>query len=315
MKVIVAGTFTILHDGHKALLDAAIGLGIPIVIGLTDTSFISKSKPYEIVSYEKRMKVLEEYLNQKASDFTIRPLISTEGDSAKEESYTHIVVSEETEGAAKRINEKRSKNGLKELTIVTVPLMLAKDLLPISSRRIINGEIDEHGNLKRKIRVSINKIWEPYLGEAKDYLKETFGEIDIQLRKTVKDKFSIAFFPDNYHIATMEATEVLEDDDFSIGLCHGIKIVSTKGLFLISMCSVIVDKLGRIHFGESSSSEFEPSLKGLAGIDMYDISVIERYVKEEKWIGNSIKDSIDASILSFKNLAQTELKNQMFNIE
>ena len=77
MKVIVAGTFTILHDGHKALLDAAIGLGIPIIVGLTDTSFISKSKPYELVSYEKRKTVIEEYLKQKGSDFTIRPLIST----------------------------------------------------------------------------------------------------------------------------------------------------------------------------------------------------------------------------------------------
>ena len=315
MKVIVAGTFTILHDGHKALLDAAAGLGIPIIIGLTESSFISKSKPYEIVSYDKRMKVVEEYLKRKGSDFTIRPLKSTEGDSATEENYTHIVVSEETEGAANRINRKREKNGLKPLTIITVPLMLARDLMPISSRRIIRGEIDEHGFLNRKIKFSVNEIWKPYFEKTEEYLKSSFGEIDIFFRKISKGNYSLDFFPDNYNTATTEATEVLEDDDFSIGICPGLKLISTKGVLLISICSVMVDKLGRIHFGESHSSEIDPHLRDFGGINAFDISLIEKYTLEKQWICNSVKDSIDACILSFKNLSQTELKNQMLNIE
>ncbi len=315
MKVIVAGTFTILHDGHKALLDAAIGLGMPIIVGLTDTSFISKSKPYEIVSYEKRKTVIEEYLKQKGSNFTIRPLISTEGDSATEESYTHIVVSEETEGTAKRINTKREKNGLKPLTIVTVPLMLAKDLLPISSRRIIKGEIDEHGSLNRKITFSLNAIWEPYIQRTEEYLKNTFGEIIIRFRKIGKENYSLELFPDNYNIATIEATELLEDDDFSIGISPGLKLITSKGLLMISMGVAIVDKMGRIHFGESQSSETDLSLRDFAGINIFDISLIDRYISEKQWIGNCLKDSIDACILSFKNMSQTELKNQMLNLE
>ena len=61
MKVIVAGTFTILHDGHKALLDVVLDLNMPIIVGLTADAFIKKSKPYGAKIWEKDLEPLKKH--------------------------------------------------------------------------------------------------------------------------------------------------------------------------------------------------------------------------------------------------------------
>ena len=49
MSVIIAGTFSSLHEGHKELINAAAKLGKHIIIGLTTDKFASKSKPYKLI--------------------------------------------------------------------------------------------------------------------------------------------------------------------------------------------------------------------------------------------------------------------------
>jgi pantetheine-phosphate adenylyltransferase len=56
-----------------------------------------------------------------------------------------IIVSDETEKVAFKLNKNRKLRGLEELKIVTVPLVLAKDNKKISSTRIRNNEIDING--------------------------------------------------------------------------------------------------------------------------------------------------------------------------
>ncbi|EQD71172.1 Cytidylyltransferase domain protein, partial [mine drainage metagenome] len=104
MKGIIAGSFTIFHDGHKALFNAAVDLKIPIIVGLTSDAFIQKTKPYKILPFEERKKQIEEYLLNKGVEFVIKSLDSTEGNSTTERDYSHIIVSEETTGNAERIN-------------------------------------------------------------------------------------------------------------------------------------------------------------------------------------------------------------------
>jgi pantetheine-phosphate adenylyltransferase len=58
-----------------------------------------------------------------------------------------LVVSQETQKTAEKINEKRQSARLPLLEIVTVNMIPAENLAPISTTRIRRGEIDRNGHL------------------------------------------------------------------------------------------------------------------------------------------------------------------------
>ena len=68
------------------------------------------------------------------------------GPGVFDESLNAIIVSEETEKVATELNVNRKLKGLKELEIVVIPLVLAKDGRRISSTRIRNKEINIEGS-------------------------------------------------------------------------------------------------------------------------------------------------------------------------
>jgi len=152
MKVCLGGTFDVLHDGHKRLITIAWNLAGPsgtIVIGITKGRLASKQRT--ITSYQHRRKAIEAFLSQlpRAPQVVLTPIQDKYGPSI-EEAFDAIVVSPETKPVAEEINEQRRQQGKKPLNITVVPYVLAKDGRPISSTRIRNGEIDEHGILLKK---------------------------------------------------------------------------------------------------------------------------------------------------------------------
>ena len=146
----MGGTFDILHKGHKALLTRASEIGSLVLIGLTtDERAIKGRKDVEINAYKIRKKNLETLLSSMKlpSTFQIVPLNDDWGPSVVEESFTAIIVSEETKKTAEKINKIRNLDGKKELEIVLVPFVKAYDGQKISSSRIRNNEIDSNGML------------------------------------------------------------------------------------------------------------------------------------------------------------------------
>jgi len=146
----MGGTFDILHKGHRALLVKASEIGNIILIGLTTDERARKDrKEAEINTYETRKENLEILLDSMKlpSNFQIVPLENDWGPSVVEDSFTAIIVSEETKKTAERINEVRIMNGKNKLEIVTVPFVKAYDGQKISSSRIRNNEIDSNGQL------------------------------------------------------------------------------------------------------------------------------------------------------------------------
>ena len=146
----MGGTFDILHKGHKALLTRASEIGSLVLIGLTtDERAIKGRKDVEINAYKIRKKNLETLLSSMKlpSTFQIVPLNDDWGPSVVEESFTAIIVSEETKKTAEKINKIRNLDGIKELDIVIVPFVKAYDGQKISSSRIRNNEIDSNGML------------------------------------------------------------------------------------------------------------------------------------------------------------------------
>ena len=151
MKVALGGTFDPIHDGHRALFDRAFELG-DVTVGLTSDELAptTRQEGRPVRSYDDRLADLEAELSAYAREYdrayTIRKLEEPTG-IATEEQFDVLVVSPETETGGKRINEIREEHDREPLSIEVVDHVMAEDGDPISSTRIVRGEIDEYGNL------------------------------------------------------------------------------------------------------------------------------------------------------------------------
>ncbi len=144
-SVAVGGTFDILHDGHKALLQKAYELG-RVTIGLVSDQ-MAKHKGHTVNPYSIRRRALASYVRAlTGAEPEIIELNDPYGPTL-ETPFDYIVVSPDTIGTARDINTIRTRHGMPPITIVCVDFVRARDGKPISSSRIRRGEIDEHGVL------------------------------------------------------------------------------------------------------------------------------------------------------------------------
>ena len=149
-KVAAGGTFDEFHRGHKVLLIKAFEVGEHVLIGLCTDEFVKKmGKPHVTASYVERLKELQAFLDVSGlSDRAeIVPLSDPYGNTLADRCIEALVVSEETEKTAIKINQKRSETGLRPLKIITISMVPAENRVPISTTRIREGEIDREGHL------------------------------------------------------------------------------------------------------------------------------------------------------------------------
>lgn len=151
--VILGGTFGPLHDGHREMLRTAFEFGNPL-IGLTTQELSQKTRdsPRYIPAFEKRNIILKNECNSLAEKYGRQYKIFAMNHPTKEaEINTNIraiVVSPE-EKVEKRVNEinqvRTETNNLPELEMIVASKVTAEDGTRISSTRMIQGEINQHG--------------------------------------------------------------------------------------------------------------------------------------------------------------------------
>lgn len=145
-KVVIGGTFDLLHNGHKALLIKAFKFG-DVSIGLTSNAMAKKMKKRNIEDFKKRKRELEKFIEK---EFKTKPKIFKIEDRfgfTLRQDFDYIVISPETYKTAVIINRERRKRKRKPIKIVKINFVLTQDGKPISSKRIFNGEIDRGGKL------------------------------------------------------------------------------------------------------------------------------------------------------------------------
>lgn len=163
MKVALGGTFDPVHDGHRELLREAIerSEGGEVMVGLTSDELAPKTRPEprEIRRWSERRDRLREEIDRlfeeggnpggelPDADVEIRKLEDPFGIASEEPGFDVLVVSPETRDGGEKINELREERGMEPLEIVEVPHVMADDDEPISSTRVVKGEIDRHGNV------------------------------------------------------------------------------------------------------------------------------------------------------------------------
>lgn len=144
-KVVFAGTFDHLHEGHKHLLRNAFRLGKIVAIGLTtDEMLQSKAVQNRIQAYEKRYNALQSFIQSECDSDrgSIFPISTKEGGADTMENLDALIVSDEIKVVqnAFEVNEKRAKNGLRRFHIIVIPRIRTKNGQPLSSSRIRQGE-------------------------------------------------------------------------------------------------------------------------------------------------------------------------------
>lgn len=149
-KVAVGGTFDELHKGHRILLIKAFEIGERVLIGLCTDEFVEKmGKPHVTAPYEERLRELRAFLKKSELNgkTEIIPLNDPYGNTLTDRCIEALVVSEETEKTAIKINQKRNEARLPPLTIVTISMVPSENCKPISTTRIRRGEMDREGRL------------------------------------------------------------------------------------------------------------------------------------------------------------------------
>jgi pantetheine-phosphate adenylyltransferase len=162
---ILGGTFTPIHNGHRALFQKAFqtashdGSGDGhVIVALTSTSLASetRSDPEHVEhlgSFEERRERLDEELDRMsgayAASYEVIELADAHGPAATRSDIDALIISPEAKAQQRAydLNRRRREDGLAPLEIHTAPFVTAEDGTRISSTRIRNGEIDVEGNV------------------------------------------------------------------------------------------------------------------------------------------------------------------------
>jgi len=151
-RVCLGGTFDVIHYGHLALLLTAFRSGKKVTIGVTSDEFVKKlGKTHDVKPYNERISNLKKILEKYGwiDDATIVKLDDPYGPAVTDAIMEAIVVSPFTAFRALEINTIRAESLMKPLDVIECPLILAEDGKPISSSRIIKGEVTPEGRLVR----------------------------------------------------------------------------------------------------------------------------------------------------------------------
>jgi len=152
MRVVVAGTFGPIHDGHRALLETALERGDEgVVVGLASDAFARGKRDRPVPSFEERERALRaelDALDRWGRTVEIAEIRDEHGFATTDPSLDAVVVSPETAPEIADINDERRANGLDPLEGIVVPFVRAADGERISSTRVVRGEVDEHGTLR-----------------------------------------------------------------------------------------------------------------------------------------------------------------------
>jgi inosine/xanthosine triphosphatase len=259
MRVVLGGTFDVLHAGHEALLRAAFeGRPDAVVIGLTTDRFAKESRT-RVNPYTLRERNLKRLLAAKKwRHARIEPIDDPFGPADDLPDLDVLVVSAERQPVAVALNEARIGKGLRALGIRTVPMVLAQDGLPIASRRIREGVIDRRGRRVKPLQVFVGSGNPVKVRAVQDVLRALSFPARVRGLKVKTDVSDQPFDEEALQGAMNRAKSAIQGGDFGVGIEAGLMWSSALSDYFDVQYCAIIDRGGRITVGHGPGFTYPP---------------------------------------------------------
>ena len=239
MKTAVAGTFNVIHDGHRALFDRAFELGSEVFVGLTSDAMAAQTRS-DFLPYHLREKALQQELSRYGKPFQIFVLNDIYGSPEIMDDVDALIVSPETESNGYKVNEERSKRDIKPLIISVVPLVMAADGNKLSAHLILEGKYSRSG-----------------ASDALDVVVGSLNHVKVEAVRSVMERIF-----GNVRITAVDVDSGVPDQhDLAVGIEAGV-FEKEDGLYDYQYCA-IADRDGRITVGTGSGFMYPPAVADL----------------------------------------------------
>ena len=254
----VAGTFSILHEGHKALIRRAFELGDQVRIGITSDRMAAEGRD-TVIPLEVRRKELESFLNG-MGNYTLFEIDDIYGPAVMMDDVDILVVSEETRENGLKVNEERAKRGLKPLEISVVDLVKSYDGSKISASSILKGCYGRSGH-RDVPDIAVGSTNPVKVAAVRSVMEKIYGEVRITAEDVPSGVPPQPFEEQTHQGSENRARAALKDHDMAVGIEAGV-FRMLDGLYDIQHCTII-SKDGKVTYGHGSGFRYPDSIAKL----------------------------------------------------
>ncbi len=258
MIAAVAGTFNILHDGHKALLRRAFELGDEVRIGITSDRMAADGRD-AFTPMEVRRKELESFVKGMGR-YTVFEIDDIYGPAAMMDDVDVLVVSEETLSNGTKVNEERARRGLKPLELSVVDLRMADDGTKISASSILKGCYGRSGH-RDVPDIAVGSTNPVKVAAVRSVMERIYGEVRITAEDVPSGVPSQPFEEQTHQGSENRARAALKDHDMAVGIEAGV-FRMLDGLYDIQHCTII-SKDGKVTYGHGSGFRYPDPISKL----------------------------------------------------
>ncbi|MBQ3684975.1 MAG: inosine/xanthosine triphosphatase [Candidatus Methanomethylophilaceae archaeon] len=257
MKVAaVAGTFNVIHDGHRALLREAFSRGDRVLVGITSDAMAAEGRA-EYVPLSIREPALRRELDG-MGEYDIYVIDDLYG-PPEMDSVDVLVVSEETRGNAELINESRISRGVPPLEIDCIPLLMG-DSGKISASEILRGDYGSSGR-RDVLDVAVGSANRVKVEAVRSVLARIYGDVRVTPMDVPSGVPPQPFESDVRRGSENRARAALPGHDMAVGIEAGV-FEMEGGLYDIQHCTII-DRDGKLTHGQGSGFRYPDTVADL----------------------------------------------------
>ena len=251
MITAVAGTFNVLHEGHKALIRRAFEIGDEVRIGITSDRMASEGRDSSVGIYIRR-KELESFLSG-MGNYSVFEIDDIYGPREMMDEVDVLVVSEETFGNGVKINEDRASRGIRPLELSVVPLVKTDSGEKISASSILRGEYGRSGR-KDVIDIAVGSGNQVKVSAVRSVMEKIYGDVRITAVDVPSGVPPQPFGDQTHQGSYNRAMAALGDHDMAVVIEAGV-FEMLDGLYDIQHCT-IVSKDGKVTCGHGSGFRY-----------------------------------------------------------
>lgn len=277
MKSIVAGTFNILHDGHKALIDRAFSVGDEVLICVTSDEMSSSSRRF-VNPFYLRKKSVAEYAATKSKKFSVIQIDDMYGPLDAFSDGDVLVVSEETLDNGKKVAERIREKLNSELKLSVVPIVKKTDGTKLSSTDILESRCARDGDFDA-VKIAVGSLNPVKIEAVRTVMEKIYGNAIIVPFDAESGVPEQPREDETLQGAKNRAKAAIGGCDLSVGIEAGV-YEREDGLYDVQNCAIL-DKSGKFTYGTGSGFRYPDEIAELVRKGMTVGQAIEEIYKDD----------------------------------